>query len=187
MARDAAPYTPGPTGLERLPASHWTHARCAPGGPAHPADEVLVGPSGVYVIVRRTGGLEVDVDAARTAATAVTGMLPDRYRERVVPVLCLLDDDPVAQWQDGVLVTGTSTMPHVVRSSPVRLSTSEVRGLGPALAARLDRGPDNAVAPRRRRPSLALLAGVAASATVILSPWFDDVWLALQQGIGLLR
>ena len=146
MARGAVSDT-RTTGFARLPSSHWTHLRCAPRGTAAPAppDEVLVGPSGVYAIVRRAGTLEIDLTAARSAAAAVALLLPERYRDRVVPVVCMHDDDPVAERRAGVLVTGASTLEHVVRSSPPVLSTSEVRGLGSRLA-----GPARAAA---RRPA----------------------------------
>lgn len=186
MARGAVSDT-RTTGFARLPSSHWTHLRCAPRGTAAPAppDEVLVGPSGVYAIVRRAGTLEIDLTAARSAAAAVALLLPERYRDRVVPVVCMHDDDPVAERRAGVLVTGASTLEHVVRSSPPVLSTSEVRGLGSHLADRLEQLPADPLRPPRRPLPLGALACVAATAALVCIPWAEDTWQLVQRGTAL--
>lgn len=183
MARKSARDRRTSTGFERLPASHWTHLRCERpvGAPGPQVDDVLVGPSGVYVVVRRPGGLEIDVAAARSGAAWVSGLLSERYRRRVVPVLCMQDDDPVAERRGDVLVTGITTLEHVVRSSPVVLSTSEVSGLGSRLAGSLGQAPAAPERPRRRPLPVAALLCAASTAAIACVPWADDVWRTLQR------
>lgn len=183
MARDSSPDARAGSTFERLPRTHWTLFRAAEAaagaGPAA-ADQVLVGPSGVYVIVHRPGALDVDLAAARAAARRLADLLPVRYRHRLVPVVCMTDDDPVAERRDGVLVTGLSTLEHVARSSPVVLSTSEVRGLTTRLASRLEPVPSGADGPRRRPLPWAALACVAATAAVVCAPLAQDTWQVLR-------
>lgn len=155
--------------LERFPASHWKHLHRvrSPQAPADVTiDHLLVGPSGIYVVVRRPGALEIDLQAARAAAGSVGALLSDRYRHRVAPVLCVDDDDPIAERHGEVLVTGFSTLEHIARSSPVVLSTSEVNGLGTCLGDKLDPLPVVPREKRRRWKPFALLAGAAATAAM---------------------
>lgn len=182
MARKSVRDPRADTWFERLPASHWTHVAPSTGAGTTraPADHVLVGPSGVYVVVRRLGALDIDVVDTRVAAASVAALLPVRYRPSIVPVLCVEDDDPIAESHGDVLVTGLSTLEHVVRSSPVVLSTSEVRGLGAALAGVLGNRPAAPDKPPRRPVPLAALGCVAATAAVVCLPWADDAWQVLR-------
>lgn len=131
-------------------------------------ERVLVCPSGVHVVTT----LPVDADRflvsrSRLAAELVAALLPERYRARVRPVLCREDDVAVADLVQDVLVTSATTLEHIVRSSPVVLSTSEINEVALRLDARLEPFPVAQVTrPRRwsRRHSIAALAAIASAA-----------------------
>jgi hypothetical protein len=136
-------------------------------------ERVLVCPSGVHVVttlppVARTGEPVVEpavLARGRAAAAVVAALLPPRYRDRVRPVLCVADDVAVAELVDDVLVTSPSTLEHIVRSSPVVLSTSEVNDVALRLDARLERFPlaHARTRPRWRRGAAVLVSALAAS------------------------
>jgi hypothetical protein len=133
-------------------------------------DRVVVCPSGVYVVSQAgpgVAGLPHDVaDTRRSseAAVAVEGVLPQRYRATVRPVLCREDLGEVAEDVRGVLVTTSATLEHVMAYSPVVLSTSEVAGVGTRLDEVLEPFP---IEPRPSRGRLwrrLLVATTAAAA-----------------------
>lgn len=139
-------------------------------------ERVLVCPSGVHVVTSVPTALPGSdpalVAVARTAAEVVASLLPQRYRPRVRAVLCDPAAEPVAEMLEDVLVTTPATLEHVVRSSPMRLSTSEVHDVAQRLEARLEPFPVHVTAApcrRGRRRPLLVAAGLAACAgTVVL-------------------
>lgn len=139
-------------GLDRLPQTHWKHfrdVRC-PARPDDKIDHVLVGPSGVYVIgYRGSDEVAISPETATTYAAAAFGvgaLLPERYQSRIRPALCFREQEPVAELVGDVMVASSMTLAHILRSSPVVLSTSEVADVWRRLDARLEPFP---VAPRR--------------------------------------
>jgi hypothetical protein len=163
-----------------LPESHWKHVHDVrwPGRSEGKVDHVLVGPSGIYVIQYRSSDEWLRHDAGRPemtresaqAADAVAALLPRRYVSQVKPVLCFSDDLALADRIEGVLVTSSMTLEHILRSSPVVLSTSEVSGLSRYLQARLEPVPVDIERPRRlSRLRLGLVVGVAAAAAGIVA------------------
>ncbi|HEX6517601.1 MAG TPA: hypothetical protein VF049_18710 [Nocardioidaceae bacterium] len=176
----------GPAGLGRLPESHWkqwydvrpvarTDLRI---------DQVVVGPSGLYVIGRpgqqprprpevdHPGGhVLLPLLETREAADAVASLLPGRYRATLRPVVCLGEDHPLAETVSGVLVTSGATLGHILRASPLVLSTSEVTEVAGFLGRRLEPVPVVPTARPRRRLRRRLVMAAAATATVAaLSP-----------------
>jgi len=121
-------------------------------------DHLVIGPSGVYVIA-------ADAEASSLATHAVAGLLQPRYRTRVRPV-CVQPDTSSVDDVDGVTITSYPILEHIVRSSPVVLSTSEVKEVAGRLAAGLQQLP--APGSRRRVTWRRLLAASAAAAAVAL-------------------
>jgi len=166
-----------------LPESHWKqfYDVYRPGRSDAQIDHVLVGPSGAYVIQYGSSkdllsqdpqvvasGPELDLAAVSLAAAttepsesalAVGALLPARYRPRVRPVLCFREAEPVADLVGGVLVTSSMALEHILRSSPVVFSTSEVAELFSCLKSGLMQVP---AVPSRPRPWWALGRMVAA-------------------------
>ena len=75
-------------------------------------ERVLVSPSGIHVVASlhlRPGAADGpavspgDLERAHAAAGVVASLLPQRYRERVRPVLCRVDDVAMAELVDDVL------------------------------------------------------------------------------------
>jgi hypothetical protein len=137
-------------------------------------EQVLVCPSGVHVVttLRSTARRgEPLVEPAvllrgRAAAEVVAALLPPRYRDRVRPVLCVAADVAMADLVEDVLVTSPSTLEHILGSSPVVLSTSEVNDVALRLDARLEPFPVAHVRSRprwRRRAAVLVASAVAAS------------------------
>ncbi|GAB3665192.1 hypothetical protein GCM10027596_30940 [Nocardioides korecus] len=104
-------------------------------GTAVPVDAVVLGPTGVHVVLRQLTGSADSVPAA-SAAAAVTAVLPARYR--AVVTAALLDeaagDGAVV---DGVLVATTAGLVEAVRLRPRVLSRSETGVLAATLARAL--------------------------------------------------
>lgn len=149
-------------------------------------DRAVVCPSGAHVVTvlpaAEDGGPDaVLVAVGHTAADVVRSLLPARYGDRVRPVLCLDVAEPVADLVDGVLVTTGETLEHIVRSSPVVLSTSEAHDVALRLEAGLVAAPQPVHRPtgrRARRGALvaAVVAAVAAAVVlldrvVLTPPW----------------
>lgn len=137
--------------------------------------DVLVCPSGVHVVTAATAGRVASnpatVTACREAAGAVAELLPPRYREKVRPVLRVVGDVAVADLTGDVIVTSETTLDHILRSSPVVLSTSEVNAVAARLEAQLE--PYHVVPAaqrgRWRRRVLLLAAGLTAAAAAAAS------------------
>jgi len=132
----------------QLPASHWRRYPAVrwPGTTEARIDEVVVGPSGVHVVLRAHGDETQQagcpqgspVDAASGAADAVAGLLPARYRDRVHPELRLDDTQEVASRVGRVLLASPPVLEHIWRSAPRVLSTSEIDDLRLRLDAALE-------------------------------------------------
>lgn len=147
--------------------------------PLHPdlrVDRVIVCTSGVHVVTTLPTADDGGPDAAlvgvgHLAADVVRSLLPARYRDRVRPVLCVTVSEPVADLVDGVLVTTAETLEHIVRSSPVVLSTSEAHEVARRLEAGLSAPPGAASrsdARRTRRPHLLAAAAAGTAAVAVL-------------------
>lgn len=188
-ARTLVPRPRPAPSLEELPTAYWAqmHRVCSPDRPGVLIDRVLVGPSGIYVIrylptepeqassagQGRQGLLSVGTTACAEYADLVTGLLPTRYRDRGRPVLCLRGGAERAGDVDGVLVTTSGALEHIVRSSTPVLSTSEVRQAYVQLRTHLVDVPPEADTSRRRlraaiRTVAASVAVAAASVGVLM-------------------
>lgn len=138
-------------------------------------ERVLICPSGIHVVTSLpigigaslgSGGPVADpafVAAGQAAADVVAALLPQRYRGRVRPVLCRVDEVAMAELVGGVLVTSAGTLEHIVSSSPVVLSTSEVNDVALRLDARLEPFPITHVQKRRPWRRYGLVAGLVAT------------------------
>lgn len=146
---------PTGSGIDRLPATHWKHVRNVhcPARPGDRIDHVLVGPSGVYVIgYVASDGVAITSETTgghATGAGGVAGLLPERYRSKIRPALCFRGNEPVADLVAEVMVASSSTLAHILRSSPVVLSTSEVAEVWKLLDSRLEPFPLPQVRSRR--------------------------------------
>ena len=194
MARESVRTRRTGTGPTGLPVSHWKqfHDVRQPGRPAARIDHVLVGPSGVHVIgyLPRPDGLDAPRAAARddmagaasAAAGAVADVLPARYRGAVRPMVCFRSDEPVAESSGEVLVTSLRALEHILRESPVVLSTCEVADVSTRLQAQLLPFPAapsrtaRRTADRRKLVAWAALAAAAVGAAV-LGPELVDTGL----------
>ncbi|HLN76054.1 MAG TPA: hypothetical protein VK204_03350 [Nocardioidaceae bacterium] len=152
-------------------------------------ERVLICPSGVHVVTSLLAEEDPSTDAvlasrvvthSRAAADVVSALLPQRYRGRVRPVLCSTDNVAMAELVDGVLLTSPTTLEHIVRSSPVVLSTSEINEVALRLDARLEPFPIPAPKkPGRWNRRRAVLAGLAAAATA--------TGVVLMEQVGVVR
>lgn len=134
----------------RYPPVHWPAPVVVPSGGALAAaqpdlgrriEEVVVGPSGVHVVLASPAATvsDPDVGTAARAAAAVAALLPPRYRDRVRPELRLHDDaGDVATWHEDVLLASPRALEHVWRYGPRLLSTSEIAEVSRWLDARLE-------------------------------------------------
>lgn len=150
----AAGVTLPDTHWRRYPPAHWprTDAQGDAAGQRR-IDEVVVGPSGVHVVLAGPGATvgDPDVGEAARAAEAVAALLPPRYRGRVRAELRLHDDaGDVATWHEDVLLASPRALEHVWRYGPRLLSTSEIAEVSRWLDARLELVVEAVpVAPRR--------------------------------------
>lgn len=163
MARQQARLRSAEQRVEPLPVTHWTLFQCVrwPGRPDRRVDEVLVGPSGVHVVLHRPGqltstavnddGTDLDeaVGCAAAAAVAVADLLPGRYRRAVMPAVCLTDTVDVGLHVGAVAAASPGILRHSWRHQPRVLSTSEVHAIARTLRADLEPFP---VEPRRSPP-----------------------------------
>lgn len=142
-------------------------------------ERVIVGPSGIHVVTTvpaagAPGASLVDralVAGARATADVVASLLPARYHPRVRAVLVLTGAEPLAEHIGDVLVTTSQTLEHIMRSSLVVLSTSEVHDVGLRLAAGLEAYPVEAPVRRTlrsRRRTLLVAAGAATCAGAVV-------------------
>ncbi len=172
MARESVRNVRAGTGIDDLPASHWKqlHDVWQPGRPDTRVQHVLVGPSGIHVIdylLQSATAADAATQTCADKARTIGELLPDRYRSRVRAVVCIRNQEPVAESMDGVTVTSLLALEHILRESPVVLSTCEVTEIGLRLQGRLQPFP---VAPADPRGSWSLrrriVAWVAAAAVV---------------------
>lgn len=175
-----------PEPVEPLPATHWTVLDGVrwPGHEADRIDEVVVGPSGVHVILHdrhlsATPGPDAEVVArARTAAAAVAGLLPQRYRGAVRPAVCLYGTTDVSAVVGDVRLASAAPLWFAVRHQERVLSTSEVAATSGRLRLGLAPYPADppAAATRRLRrawlrfAAAALTTATAATVVVTLGP-----------------
>lgn len=159
-----------------LPGTHWRQfrdVRCAQ-APSSVVDHVVVGPSGVTVISYHQAAAVDELlphHRAREAADLVRAALPHRYRGTVHAVLCILDDSPVAETLDGVLVTSLAAVEQIVRGSPLQLSTSEVAAVHQRLQAHLEPAPTRRQPQRAGRRVLGRALEVVRRVTVLFLPF----------------
>lgn len=139
----------------RYPPVHWPAAdRGADGGLQRRIDQVVVGPSGVHVVLASPVATvaDPDVTSAARAGEAVAALLPPRYRGRVRPELRLHEDaGDVATWHEDVLLASPRALEHVWRYGPRLLSTSEIAEVSRWLDARLEPVVEPVAAASRRR------------------------------------
>ncbi|HET6625692.1 MAG TPA: nuclease-related domain-containing protein [Nocardioidaceae bacterium] len=175
MARESVRNVRTGQQLAGLPDSHWKqfHDVRRPGSPGTRIEHVLVGPSGIHVLGYLPAGalpenaVTACADVADSAA-ALADVLPERYRTRVDALVCLRHDEPVAELVGGVTLTSLLALEHILRESPVVLSTCEVAEVGTRLKATLRPFPLPAPAERKRSPvRRTVLAWVGAAALVV--------------------
>jgi hypothetical protein len=161
MSRELARRVSAEQRVEQLPAEYWTLLERVrwPGSPDRRVDEVLIGPSGVHVVLHRpqqltsaatsrSEGADLEEAAVHAAAVAlaVADLLPHRYREVVTPALCLTDTVEVGFSVGGVFAASPGVLRHSWRHRPRVLSTSEADAIADRLRARLEPIP---IAPPR--------------------------------------
>jgi hypothetical protein len=170
---------------EPLPATHWTVFGPVrwPGRDSGRIDEVVVGPSGIHVIVhvREAQAAAVTRTEAHAAGAAVAGLLPSRYHQAIRPAACLCQTEDVSDVVDGVRLSSPVPLRHALRHQSRVLSTSEVAGISRRLELGLVRYPDEAPsAPRRLRRTWLRLAAAsttaAAAAVVVLQLGPGRLW-----------
>jgi hypothetical protein len=190
LVRRAVPVQRG----EQLPAAYWPQLESVrvPGSPDR-IDLVLVGPSGVQVVIDRperrravvapTSDATADLqDAARraeAAAAAIAEILPARYRLTVTAAVRLLGDTEVAVTVGGVEAASPDVLRHMWRQRPRVLSTSEAGVVSGLLRQRLE--PCPAASPGRQSRwrgwrtrcliGASVVTGAAAVALGATSPW----------------
>jgi hypothetical protein len=173
-----------------LPTSHWTvfDAVRWPGHPEDRIDEVVVGPSGVHVLLHHEGSVEAALSSdpivgrARSAAEAVAGALPLRYRDALRPVVCLCGTSDGAEVVEGVRLASPESLRFALRHQPRVLSTSEVAEVSARLRLALTPYPAPSAPPARRslrrlwlRTAAAGLA-IAASVTLLMEVGPGRLW-----------
>lgn len=118
-----------------LLAPHWVHlSGVRSPGPAAQVLEVVVGPSGVHVILEQPtatddgapDGLHVAVRAAQVGAREVAAGLPQRYRGCVSAAVRVGGTDGHGVQVLDVTVASTAALTDSMRFRPRVLSTSEV-------------------------------------------------------------
>ncbi len=168
-----------------LPRSHWRlFERVRRPGGDDLVDQVVVGPSGVYVVLRRGGGtltdapLHAQVAEARVGAEALRPLLPARHQQALRPAVVLESngEPEVAEDCDGVLVASPATLLHIMRHTTRVLSTGEVTRLADLLESRLELVPlPPAPARRRSRKRLVLVAAAVSSAVAAAAVAVEQV------------
>ena len=145
-ARAPRPTTPAPPAdrplAHLLPAPAWRHwhdvlAPCSDGSWV-PVDTVVLGPTGVHVVVHQGAGPGPGTTEAAAAADAVRTALPGRYRHVVTAALLVGgagDPDPVGMLEGDVVVASTPVLVEAIRTKPRVLSRSET-GVVAAMLAR---------------------------------------------------
>lgn len=193
MARERARHA-APALQAQLPAGYWTRLEDVRlPGTREPIDLVLVGPSGVHVVLDDPGQPPASTavprartgpeDVARRAADAAAGvalLLPVRYRHTVLPEVRLLQSSEVAIDVGAVLVGSPDVLWQAWRHRTRVLSTSEVAVVGGLLARSLEPVEEATVLRpswwRRPRPWLVGAAALAGAAAATMG-WVPDAWL----------
>lgn len=160
-----------------LPTSHWTvfDAVRWPGHPEDRIDEVVVGPSGVHVLLHQEQSAEVRgslqseeiVTRSRDAADAVGGLLPSRYRDALRPVVCLCGTNDIGEVVDGVRLASPEPLRFALRHQPRVLSTSEVAEVSTRLRLALTPYPAPAATPAVRSLGRLWLRAAAAGFAIV--------------------
>lgn len=160
-----------------LPTSHWTvfDAIRWPGHPEDRIDEVVVGPSGVHVLLHHEqsagvrGSLQAEeiVTRSRDAADAVGGLLPSRYRDALRPVVCLCGTNDIGEVVDGVRLASPEPLRFALRQQPRVLSTSEVAEVSARLRLALTPYPAPAAPPAIRSLRRLWLRAAAAGFAIV--------------------
>lgn len=160
-----------------LPTSHWTvfDAVRWPGHPEDRIDEVVVGPSGVHVLLHQEqsagvrGSLQAEeiVTRSRDAADAVVGLLPSRYRDALRPMVCLCGTNDIGEVVDGVRLASPEPLRFALRHQPRVLSTSEVAEVSARLRLALTPYPAPAAPPAVRSLSRLWLRAAAAGFAIV--------------------
>jgi hypothetical protein len=193
MQRDLVRRPPMQARRVVLPDTYWRRLRGvrSPADPGTVIDEIVVGPSGVYVRLHLAGFAAVDPDdlhvqacAARAvdAGLVVAAVLPARYRVAVRASVCACDADESGASIGTVEVLSPAAGRHTMQHAPRVLSTSEVAEVAAVLDARLEVVPVTEGGRRRglRRRVLWWTAGsltTAAAAAAVLTeavgrtPW----------------
>lgn len=176
----------GPAYQAPLPAAYWTRlADVRVPGTAVVIDLVLVGPSGVHVVLdhpddpllstavpRARSGVEDAMQRAAHASAAVATLLPERYRSAVLAEVCLLGTTGVVLDMGSVLIGSADVLWQTWRHRARVLSTSEVAVVAGLLDRRLERVADEPP-PRRSlwSRSWRWLTGAAAAGAAAVSVW----------------
>lgn len=166
--------------VEPSPAPYWTQmTNVRVSGSRTVIDLVLVGPSGVHVVIDRPGhpnassavsepddDLERTAERAVAAAAGVAELLPLRYRNVVTPQVSLAGLTETAVEVGVAFAASPDVLRHVWRQGPRVVSTSEAAAIVRRLRDRLEPIPVEPT-PRsrgwwRRRARRSLIAGAAA-------------------------
>jgi len=194
MSRVRAPQA-GSERHARLPEAYWRQLASVrvPGADQH-IDLVLVGPSGVHVVLDdpvqaphpatvpgvRTGP-EDAASRAAAAAAGVVGLLPSRYRDAVLAEVRLRGTADVGMHVGTTLVASPDVLARTWRERQRVLSTSEVVVVSRMLDERLERVDELPPASpwwtrwwSRCLAGAAVLAGTGAAAMaldLVTVPW----------------
>jgi hypothetical protein len=186
MQRELVRRPPVPTGKVNLPHTHWRHLRGvrSPLDPITVIDEIVVGPSGVYVRIHvpgvglvEKGNLTLEAARAQEAANVVAAVLSSRYRPAVRAGVCACDAVESGAVVGTVEVLSPAAGRHTMQHAPRVLSTSEVAEVAGLLDARLEVVPvarDSARSGLRRR-ILWLAAGALTTAAAAAAVATDAV------------
>lgn len=193
MQRELVRRPPVPAGKVVLPDTHWRHLRGvrSPLDPSTVIDEIVVGPSGVYVRLHvpgvalvEKGNLTAEAARAQDAANAVAAVLSSRYRPAVRAGVCACDAVESGAVVGTVEALSPAAGRHTMQHAPRVLSTSEVAEVAGLLHARLEVVPparEGARSSLRRRilwwAAGALTTAAAAAAAAVVTeavghtPW----------------
>ena len=202
--RGPARLEPSADVLDHLPAYTWRvmHDVRWPGREGQVIDHVVIGPGGIFVVdlrhwdgpvaleegILRAGGRprEREVAEAADAALDVAAVLERIDPRWVVPVLCLVRDEPVAGMTRGVVYCSSNFLEQMITSRREVISPDRARFVAQLLEIKLTRESrfepqdeepvlTTPAGPRRRRrlladgmAKIALRAGVIGVAIAVL-------------------
>lgn len=180
MRRDLARVGAPVQHAEPLPAPYWTRLEdVRVPGTADRIDLVLIGPSGVHVVIDRPGqphapsvvpetdaDLERAAQRAAVAARAVADLLPPRYHHVVTSEVCLPGLSEAGVTVGTVFAASPDVLRHAWRHRPRVVSTSEAAVVARLLRHGLEPFPVEPAAGRdawwRRWPRGWVIGGAAA-------------------------